>query len=129
MTALHAAARVRGWRVGALHWNKYPMSFHWAALETEQGPVALLVHADRPVAAMTPGEPQYMALTFIDDAAFARGLAESGAPFALLAAADLGRGLTVDDDAYVRALGKDFAANMTYWRPRTVGDVVFNWWD
>lgn len=129
LTALHAAARMRGWRFGALHWNKYPMSFHWAALEAERGAVSLLIHADRPVAALTPGEPQYMALAFFDDAGLTRALADCGAPFGLLQAAELAATMTPEDVAFVRGLGRDFAHNMGYWKPKTAGEVIFNWWD
>ncbi|HRK18163.1 MAG TPA: hypothetical protein PK970_04340 [Hyphomicrobiaceae bacterium] len=129
LTALHAAARMRGWRVGALHWNKYPMSFHWAGLEAEHGVVSLLVHADRPVAALTPGEPQYMALAFFDDPGLAEALAACRAPFGLLPAADLSAAMAPEDAVFVRGLGRDFAHNMGYWKPKTAGEVIFNWWD
>lgn len=129
LTAVHAAARARGWRVGTVHWNKYPMSFHWIALETEDGPVAMLVHADRAVAALTPGEPKYMALSYLDDAAFAQALAACGASFLLLGATELGQTLDDRDIDFVRALGRDFAYNLDYWKPKAAGEVIFNWWD
>jgi hypothetical protein len=39
---------------------------------------------------------------------------------------ELGRPLTEDDGA---ALGPGDLAQLRYWKPRTVGEVVFNWFD
>ena len=112
-----------------MHWDKYPLSFHWAELKHGERRFALLVHESSPFVALSSEIPDYFNLVFVDDDRFTSAAQQLNAPFRLLSAADLLQPLTEDDRAYVRALSGQHARDLKYWQPETVGDVIFNWWD
>lgn len=127
--ALYAIARECGWTLGEFHWSAYPMSFHWVAAAKGECRFAILLELEAPVVALSRTLPDYRNLDFFDDAGFAAAVRRLAAKLAVLPAADLRRALTPADEAFVASLGAQFASDTKYWRPETVGDVIFNWWD
>ena len=57
-------------------------------------------------------------------AEFAAALAECG--FVIGDVAELGRRVTSDDLKMLSHTEQDQAK---YWKPKRVGDIIFNWWD
>jgi hypothetical protein len=68
-------------------------------------------------------------LEFFYDPSFAEIAEAIYAPFSFICAADLGKDLTAADRAFVANLSDQHASDLKYWKPETVGDVVFNFWD
>lgn len=126
---LHALARPCGWSVGVVHWDPYPASFHWAEARREGDALAVLVHAAAPVIALSRTLPAYRNLEFVDDPSLASTLAALGSGLRVVGPDVLGRGLDEADRAFLRSLGGGWPHGLDYWRPATVGDVLFNWWD
>ncbi len=79
--------------------------------------------------ALSSAVPDYFNLAFIDDAAFTSAVHQMSAPFLPLSAAELVRPLTEEDRVFIRTLSDQHERDLKYWRPETVGDVIFNWWD
>lgn len=127
--AIYSVARACGWEVLGFHWDKYPMSFHWVELKQGERGFALVIHESSPFVALSSAIPDYFNLAFIDDAAFTSAVQQTSAPFLPLLAADLSRPLTDEDRAFVRTLSDQHGRDLKYWKPETVGDVIFNWWD
>lgn len=128
-TALHAAARALGWRIGDPVDPAPHASFHVARIETGAAPLWLLLENNGHAAALSPVQPVFGAWTFTDAPALSEALAAAGSPLHLFSAADLDTDLTPADRAFLTSLNLGFEANLAYWRPRTVGSVIFNWWD
>lgn len=129
LPALHAACRDLGWKPGAHHTPDRPMSFDWRELSTPAGPHALLLDLDGRVAALVRGAPVFGALEFADASALQSHFAGQGWQGCVLSRDDLTAELAPADLAFLRALGPHMAHNLDYWRPRTVGEVIFNYWD
>lgn len=127
-TALHWIARDGGWNIGPVHWDIYPLSFHWVELSRGGAAFAMLIHGHSSFSALSSNLPDYFNLAFVDDPALSALCHEQGM-LSLLTAADLNEPLTETDRDFMRSLGQEQAHNMKYWRPTTVGDVIFNWWD
>lgn len=68
-------------------------------------------------------------LRYMDDAAFTSAALRYAPSVQVLLAADLKRDLSEADRAWLLGLGGDMGYNLKYWRPSTVGDVIFNTWD
>ena len=127
--AIHALARACEWEIDGFHWNTYPMSFHWAEARQGERKFGLLIHGVSPFAALSSALPGYFNLVFFDDPAFAEAARRVHAPFAVLRASELTRPLTDADRAFVAQVSAQHERDLKYWKPDTVGDVIFNWWD
>lgn len=127
--ALHATARACGYAIGASHWQTYPMSFAWIAIENAGDTRAFLVSHEAPVAALSATRPDYRNLRFVDDPVFASAMEWAATDIRMLAASDLDQPLTELDRRFVVEATMRSASDMSYWKPATVGDVIFNWWD
>lgn len=105
------------------------MSFDWREISTRVGDHALLVDLDGRVAALVRGQPVFGKLDFAEATVLANHIAAQGWAGVILSPADLAAELSAADLAFIRALGPHMVHNLDHWRPRTVGDVVFNYWD
>ncbi len=125
---LHAIVHALGWRLHEIIWRDRPMTFHWADAEYRNVRFAILIGADAHFLALSSLQSRDGAqdFRFFDDARFT---AAAPAEWRVLAAADLNRDLTGEDVAFLHAADARMAYNLDYWRPRTAGQVVFNWWD
>jgi len=47
----------------------------------------------------------------------------------VLRADDLSADISETDRSWLVSLGPDMDYNLKYWRPRTIGEVIFNTWD
>lgn len=129
-SALHSISRQRGCTIKDFHWRTCPLSFHWVELEGAEGRFSLLIEEGAPFAALCRSIPPVgEKLKFFDDPSFAETAEAMHAPFSFIRAADLWRDLTAADRAFVANLSDQHASDLRYWKPETVGDVVFNFWD
>jgi len=133
LSTLHAACRDLGWKPGAFRAPDRPMSFEWLELLTPDSQHALLLDLDGRVAALTRTAPAFGRLDFADSDLLEPILAlhsgANGPSTVLLSRATLTADLRPADLVMLRALGPHMAHNLDYWRPSTVGEVIFNYWD
>lgn len=127
-SGLFAIARVCGWKPGEIHWRDRPMTYHWVDMERTEVRWTILIGADARLLALSRGTGGEPTMDFTDNEEFSRAAAEHLPGFKVLRADDLLRDLSDADRAFLRQQ-PGMTYNLTYWRPRTVGDVVFNWWD
>ena len=90
---------------------------------------ALLIHQPSPFVALSSALPDYINLVFFDEPAFAKAVQQIVAPFKVLPAAELARPLSHVDRAFLMQLSAQYERELNYWKPDTVGEVIFNWWD
>ena len=128
-TTLYAIARQCGWVIGDFHWRTYPMSFYWAEVRVSDRKFAILIEEASPVVALSSTVPHYFNLAFFDDTAFVEAARHLQAPFVVLAASELAKPLSEMDRAFVAQLSAQHERDLKYWKPDTVGAVIFNWWD
>lgn len=128
-TLLHGIARAAGWKIEPIRWDTYPMSFHWTAADGPDGRFAILVGGHSPIIAFSSVLPDYFNLRFIDVPKFSEAASTIGAEFETLPSNELKADLTSQDREFVSQLGAQFERDLKYWKPQTVGDVIFNWWD
>lgn len=128
-TAICSAARTCGWDIQGFHWNTYPMTFHWAEVMQDERKFVLLIHQSSPFVALSSAVPDYFNLVFFDEPAFAEAAQRLAAPFKVLPASELTRPLSDVDRAFLMQLSAQHERDLNYWKPDTVGDVIFNWWD
>jgi hypothetical protein len=128
-TSIYALSRECGWEIGAFNWNTYPMSFHWVDVIHGKRKFALLIHEFSPFVALSSTLPEYFNLLFFDDSAFTEAVQRIVAPFGVLSAAELSRPLSDADRIFAAQLGEKHSRDLKYWKPVSVGDVIFNWWD
>lgn len=127
--AIYALARECRWEIGSFHWDDYPMSFHWAEVRQGERSFSLLIHEFSPFVALSAALPEYRNLLYFDDPMFVEAAQRIGAPFGILPAGELMQPLSPADRLFVAKCSAQHERNLKYWNPKTVGDVVFNWWD
>ena len=122
-----AARRVGGWVVsveppdaGRSH------NFAIATLATPAGDVAVLLNVRHPVIGFAdpPAEGEAR-LRFRDFPELAEAFRGFGM-YEVLGAAELGQAPTREQ---LRELSEVEREQIAYWKPRRVGDIIFNWWD
>lgn len=97
--------------------------------ERESDSIALLVGSEAPVVALSASSQVNEEFRYIDDAAFSSAMSGYAPGIQVLPAAELLRGLSEADIIWLRGLGDEMIYNLKYWRPQTVGEVIFNTWD
>lgn len=125
-TACHAAARSIGGTVGEVTPAGATPSFHTALITTSSGRATVLCHEVLPVVAFVTSPPQ--AGTPLPDftplPAWAAAFEMGG--FRLLDLDELTMSLASADTS---ELAEEELEQAGYWRPSTVGELMFNWWD
>ena len=98
-------------------------------METPDGAWAIVAGADAPVLALSRTSKVGGELRYFNDASFASAAAGYAPSMQVLSADDLSADLTDADRCWLISLGSDMDYNLKYWRPGTVGEVIFNTWD
>lgn len=126
LTACHDAARRTGGTVTAIQQASVTPDFDAVLLVYEHERVAALRHALVNLVAFVqvPGDRVAPPLEFIECSRLAQILGETG--FKLLSAAELRRPITSAD---LSDLTADEHEQVRYWKPATVGELLFNYWD
>src|SRR5262249_31278024 len=119
------AARLLGGRVRSFEapGNQISTNFALAVLELPTAPVAVLLNAHFPLIAFAEQPARGEAsLRFIDLPPLAE-VFHGYAPYQVLTASELAKPVTPEE---CRQLAPGEQRQLRYWRPRRVGDVVFN---
>ncbi len=125
-TACHAVARsIRGTVAEVAPPGATP-SFHTALITASSGRSAVVCHEVLPVVAFVASPPQAGAplADFTPPPAWAAPFEMSG--FRLLDVDELSMPLASADTS---GLADAELEQVGYWRPSTVGELMFNWWD
>ncbi|RAK29211.1 hypothetical protein B0I29_1182 [Actinoplanes lutulentus] len=121
----YAAARAAGGAVERVFESAYPRNFHSAAIVAPNDRIAILCNAVYPwIAFAGAGAGDLESKAFVDPPAWAAAFAEIG--FVVMSRQVLGSPLGSVDTA---ALGKAEWLQIDSWRPASVGEAVFNFWD
>ncbi|MCX4633132.1 hypothetical protein [Streptomyces sp. NBC_01443] len=101
-------------------------SFHTALITMPSGSSTVLCHEVLPVVAFVPSPPQAGAPLpdFTPPPAWAAAFETGG--FRLLDVDELSMPLASADTS---ELAEEELEQVGYWRPSTVGELMFNWWD
>jgi hypothetical protein len=97
--------------------------------EREGDSITMLVGGDAPVIALSATSQANEEFRYIDDAAFSSAMSGYAPGMKVLSATELLGDLSEADVSWLRELGDEMIYNLRYWRPRSVGDVIFNTWD
>jgi len=124
--ALYAGAKTGGATVTTVRPGEGPTpNFHQADVGLASGPLVVLCNRHVPVVAFANRIDGMEIAHFVPaPPSFAEALAESG--FAAAAADELNRRVEPKD---LDALSPAERRQAKYWKPKRVGDIVFNWWD
>lgn len=125
-TACHAAARSTRGRVGDVTSAGVTPNFHTARITTPYGVCTVLCHAVLPVVAFTAYPPRAGApvTDFLSPPAWADVFGAVG--FQVLDAEELTMPLA---SVHTGELAEAELEQVRHWRPGTVGELMFNWWD
>lgn len=124
--ACHAAARAAGAEVASLDASDagpYSGNFHAATLLIRDRGIRALCNAHFPIVAFVSDKEG--PLDFLDAPALASSFEETGQ----FEVADRRELEEAPDGASLAVLGAAELAQVRYWRPHRVGDIVFNRWD
>jgi hypothetical protein len=126
VTALaHLAARLSGGRVATASAASVTPNFHSAMIITGDRPSWIIVNQIHPlVAAATSISMGTM--SFIDGTQHLKQAVALTPPFRLLSALELSLPVTEHDLVNLSPVEK---AQIRYWQPESVGDMIFNYWD
>ncbi|MEZ0066218.1 hypothetical protein ABIA32_002228 [Streptacidiphilus sp. MAP12-20] len=119
------AARVEHARVGP--WREAgTCTFHSVSIASQLASCVALFHAHLPLVAfaVTPPSPGQPIVGFADPPSWA-GTFEAGG-LRLLGPLTLDRSIA---DVDLGGLSCAELDQVSYWRPRSLGDLLFNWWD
>jgi hypothetical protein len=123
----YAAAREAGWdvrEVSAPH-REMACNYAWAVLASSDAGLAVVLNGVFPLLAfVSPPAAGQIALDFTDCAALGAAFETLG--YTVLSAAELGRPLTRE---MWQGLAPHEQKRVRYFRPRRVGDVIYNHWD
>jgi hypothetical protein len=122
---IYDAARTMGLRVVDVQAASVTPNFHSAALVAKDRALFVLCNASFPVVAIVAERPKPGRLLFLNNEQIASAFKRKGT-YLVADATELARRLTSAD---VNALDPVEQKQIAYWRPQTVGEVVFNWFD
>ncbi|MFE9500579.1 hypothetical protein [Streptomyces collinus] len=127
-TACYEVARQTGGRVESASKGRFPPNFHRVVIAFRDRRVAVLCHQTLSLLALAtpPVESSIWPLSFIDDPAIGPAIAAL-VRVRLLTAAEL-------ELDWSRAATRPpaevaYEEDLKYWRPGSVGEVIFNGWD
>jgi hypothetical protein len=103
-------------------------NFHTAVLDNSRERLLMLGHSTYPIIAFAqPHESDYAcSLVFRDAKVIADSIAEMFPDAIVATAAELSKSIATSDLA---RLNPAEIEQFNYWKPTTVGELAFNWWD
>ncbi|HMP71514.1 MAG TPA: hypothetical protein PKA76_19365 [Pirellulaceae bacterium] len=124
---VHAVAASQDWTVASIANSGVTPNFHVAELESPNRSIFILGHSNYPIVAFAEEVSDTdQRLQFVDDPEIASDISRLFPDVAIADAADLNRSITEDDLAQLAPTDRK---QVEYWKPRTVGQLAFNWWD
>lgn len=121
----YEVARTISGRVGAITPPGVTPNFHSAVIVHGGKQVMLLGHQHAPFLATAAPASGNASIIFVDDPRIHAALNPPG-PFRLLTLSELQTPLNLADLA---ALDHAELVQINYWKPNTVGELIFNYWD
>jgi hypothetical protein len=123
----YACAIPCGYNVTGLLQRGVTPNFHTATLESPNECVQMLGHSTFPIFAFTEPREEYSCeLTFRDVATIARLLIQMFPDVTIATLEDLSRPIVKTD---LDQLDRAEIEQVKYWKPQTIGELAFNWWD
>jgi len=123
----YACAIPCGYSVTALFERGVTPNFHTAVLESRTDRVHLLGHSTYPIFAFADPREEYSCeLSFRDLAVVAESLERMFPDVTIATVAELSRHITTTD---LKMLDRAEMEQVKYWKPATIGQLAFNWWD
>jgi hypothetical protein len=102
-------------------------NFHAARLIDSEMSILLLGHATYPLIAFAkPVNTDATQMRFVDCSRIAIEMQNLFSDVTIAATNELNRELTESDKPLLDAIERE---QIEYWKPSTIGEVVFNWWD
>lgn len=123
-TAWYAAARAGRGRVGEFAVREHAQSYHSAVIDDRDGSHCALFHAHYPLVAFVDERRYWYTDEFREPPAWAAALDDFG--LTVLSTSVLLAPLSSVDTS---ALSAEEWQHIEYWRPETVGALLFNTWD
>jgi hypothetical protein len=116
-----------GFSVAGLSERGATPNFHSASLERRDEKLLMLGHSNyRIIAFAEPREEYSCELIFRDAIDLAECVVEMYPEFTIASTTDLSLEIQESD---LRMLDRAEVEQVKYWKPRTIGELAFNWWD
>lgn len=124
---VHTVAASRNWTVSSIADAGITPNFHFAKLESPHRSIFILGHSNYPIVAFAKQVSDAdQRLEFVDESEIASEISRLFPNVAIANAADFNRSITEDDLAQLASTDRK---QIEYWKPRTIGQLAFNWWD
>lgn len=124
---VHAVAMSQGWTVASVAEAGITPNFHAAELQSPNACIFVLGHAKFPIVAFAERmDDADQRLQFVDNSNIAGEISRLYPDVEVGSATDLNRLITDDDLAQLAHADRQ---QVNYWKPRTIGQLAFNWWD
>jgi hypothetical protein len=127
----YAFASYQGGKLASFEKPHEPQNFFKAELKWNEESVFILLNSTYPIVAFA-SSVDYFNIQFIDQPPLI-GLEAFSPSFTIATANELNETLKVDEKALtvlnLNNLNPIEIGQIFYWKPKTVGDVVFNFWD
>ena len=123
----YACAIPCGYNVTSTSERGVTPTFHTAALESPDDRVHVLGHSIFPIFAFADPREDYLCeLTFRDIKTIADALIQMFPDVIIATLDDLSKPITKTD---LEKLDRAEIEQVKYWKPATIGELAFNWWD
>nr|WP_044181123.1 hypothetical protein [Pirellula staleyi] len=120
-------AASQDWRVASIAAAGITPNFHFAKLESPHRSIFILGHSNYPIVAFAKQVNAVdQRLQFVDESEISSEISRLFPDVAIAIAADLNRSITEDDLAQLAPIE---LRQVKYWKPCTIGQLAFNWWD
>lgn len=129
-TACYSGARACRGKLGGFHTPKYyPMNFMWVEVLEVPNIAAALISRSGPFVALSETTPGYFNdLVHTSNVEFANAV-EATRELHFLGTAILDKDLDPEDREKFSQLNRTWRYNMKHWKPKTLGQALFNCWD
>lgn len=124
---VYTVAASQDWRVASIAAAGITPNFHFAKLESPHRSIFILGHSNYPIVAFAKQVNDVdQRLQFVDESEISSEISRLFPDVAIANGADLNRSITEDDLAQ---LAPTELRQVKCWKPCTIGQLAFNWWD
>jgi len=124
---VHAVAISQDWNVASIAEAEIPPNFHVAELQSSNARLFVLGHSNFPIVVFAERfDDADQCLQFVDNPNIAGEISQMYPDVEIASATELNRPITDDDLAQLAQADRQ---QVNYWKPRTIGQLAFNWWD
>jgi hypothetical protein len=122
----YLVARKTDWVVGKIHWAEIAQNFHWLRLENYENSVSVLFNAHYFICAFSNDDlTRTQEISFTDNAMLTDAFLKL-TQFVPMSKVDAERAVEESD---LTRLSESEIAQINYWKPKRIGDLVYNFWD